>query len=47
MAIQQTLGCEAGHTAQCIDVHVSRRNGEDWSGTVHEFEISGHPRASR
>jgi hypothetical protein len=47
MAIQQTLGCEAGHAPQAIDLHVSRRNGEDWNGTVHVFEIAGHPRASR
>jgi hypothetical protein len=45
MAIQQTLGCEAGHAPQAIDLHVSRRNGEDWNGTVHVF--AGHPRASR
>jgi hypothetical protein len=46
MAIRQILDCDANPLG-VVDLHVSRRNGEEWNGTVHVFEIGGHPRASR
>lgn len=46
MAIRQILDCDADPLG-VVELHVSRRNGEEWNGTVHVFEIAGHPRASR
>ena len=46
MAIRQILDCDADPIG-AVELDVRRRSGEDWHGTVHVFEISGHPRASR
>jgi hypothetical protein len=46
MAIRQILDADAV-PAGVVDVRLRRRNGEDWHGRVHVFEISGHPRARR
>jgi hypothetical protein len=46
MAIRQILDCDADPIG-AVELDVRRRNGENWNGTVHVFEISGHPRASR
>jgi hypothetical protein len=46
LAIRQMLDCEANPTG-VVELRVPRRGGGDWSGTVHVFELSGHPRVSR
>jgi hypothetical protein len=46
MAIRQMLDVDA-EPAGAVELHVRHKNGEDWQGTVHVFDISGHPRASQ
>jgi hypothetical protein len=46
MAIRQVLDADA-EPAGAVELHVRRRNGKEWHGTVHVFDIAGHPRAKR
>ncbi len=46
MAIRQILNADAD-PAGVVRVHLRRRNAKEWHGSVHVFDISGHPRARR
>jgi hypothetical protein len=47
MAIRQTLDCEVEDVAEVVHVRLARADGKAWEGTVHIFEIRGHPKATR
>jgi hypothetical protein len=46
MAIRQVLDADA-QPAGVVELRLRCRNGKDWHGSVHVFDISGHPRARR
>jgi hypothetical protein len=46
MAIRQVLDADAD-PSDVVELHVPRRQGQAWNGTVHVFSISGHPRATQ
>lgn len=46
LALRQRYGCDA-HFNTTVDVSIPLRGRAPWRGSVHVFDISGHPSATR
>jgi hypothetical protein len=46
-AVNQIHNCQAHALIAAVEVEVPQEGTRPWRGTVHEFAVTGHPRASR
>lgn len=46
-AIGQIHGCQAGAVTEIVDIVIPQDYGISWRGKVYDFEVHGHPTATR